>query len=223
MTDPWRVETVAGPAARLLDPPPPRQRTVRFLLPEDRAVVLGSTQPAADIDPARAARAGVTVARRASGGGAVLVGPGQLLWADVMIPTGDPRWTNDVGRAFWWLGEVWVAALSAVGLPGGEVWRGGPVRSPWSRRICFAGLGSGEVMVGKSKVVGLSQRRTRAGAHFQCAVLVGWDPSELLDVMAVEDDVRGAGVTALAGVARGVGGDVVSALEAAFVDCLPRD
>lgn len=223
MNNPWPVETVTGPVARLLELPVGHQRAVRFLVPEDRGVVLGSTQPAADIDHDRATRAGLTVTRRASGGGAVLVGPGQLLWADVLVPTGDQRWTNDVGRAFWWLGDVWAAALSAAGLPGGEVWRGRLVRSPWSSRICFAGLGSGEVSLGRSKVVGLSQRRTRAGAHFQCAVLIRWAPSELLAVMALEDGIRTAGATELADVAIGVGGDVASALIPAFVDCLARE
>ena len=101
--------------------------------------------------------------RRRSGGGAVLVGPGQAVWIDVVVPAGDPLWADDVGRAGWWLGEVWAAALAAAGLPGGEVWRGAQVRSAWSDRVCFAGLGAGEVTVGGRKVVGISQRRTRAG------------------------------------------------------------
>jgi lipoate-protein ligase A len=194
---------------------------VRFLQPDDRAVVLGSTQPASHIDAHRAASDGISVLRRRSGGGAVMVGPGRVLWADVVIPRGDPLWTVDVGRAFWWLGELWADVLSAVGVDGGQVWRGGLVRSPWSDRVCFAGLGSGEVMVGNTKVLGLSQRRTRAGAHFQCAIPIVWDPCELLAVMDLDDPARHEAATQLAGVAMGVGADLEPKLAPAFVDRLP--
>lgn len=217
----WRVETAVGAAISLLAPLSGNDRCVRFLRPEDSAVVLGSTQDAAHIDEVRAAQAGVSVLRRRGGGGAVLVGPGQVLWADVAIPVEDPLWRSDVGRAFWWLGEVWGAALAAVGVQGAEVWRQGLARSSWSDRICFAGLGPGEVTVGEAKVVGISQRRTRTSAHFQCAVPIVWDPSELLAVMALDDETRAQAATDLAGVARGVGIDVASRLPGAFVDRLP--
>jgi hypothetical protein len=62
------------------------------------------------------------------------------------------------------------------------VHRGGLVTAPWSGLVCFAGLGAGEVTLGEGgpKVVGVSQRRTRAVARFQCAVLLRWDPARLL-------------------------------------------
>ena len=41
--------------------------------------------------------------------------------------------------------------------------------------VCFAGTGPGEVLVAGRKVVGISQRRTRAGARFQCSVPILWD------------------------------------------------
>jgi hypothetical protein len=41
--------------------------------------------------------------------------------------------------------------------------------------VCFAGLGPGEVTRNGAKVVGISQRRTRHAARFQCAVLHRWD------------------------------------------------
>jgi lipoate-protein ligase A len=221
LTLPWRVETATGPARRLLEPPPSTERTIRVIIPEDTAVVLGSTQPESHIDAVRAAAAGWAVVRRRSGGGAVLVGPGRLLWVDVVIPTGDPLWHADVGHAFWWLGDVWVAALEAAGLAGSQVWRGGLVRSRWSDRVCFAGLGAGEVAVDGAKVVGLSQRRTRAGAHFQCAVLIAWNPTELLAVMSLDDEARFTAALELADVARGVGDDISSRLLPEFLDRLP--
>jgi lipoate-protein ligase A len=196
------------------------ERTVRFLEPEDRAVVLGSTQPESHIDRGAANAAAIAVLRRRSGGGAVLVGPGQVLWTDVVIPVGDPLWTADVGRAFWWIGDLWAAAFSAAGLAG-VVWRGGLVRSQWSDRVCFAGLGAGEVTAGGAKVLGLAQRRTRATAQFQCAVPIVWEPSELLAIMALDDGVRPEAAVALAGVAMGVGAGLASEVVTAFLDRLP--
>jgi lipoate---protein ligase len=138
------------------------------------ALVLGSTQhepaPNAEID----------VVRRRSGGGAVLVEPGGLVWVDVFVPAGDPLWEPDVGRAFLWLGQAWAAALG-----GGTVHTGALCRTPWSRDICFAGLGPGEVTVGGAKVVGMAQRRARAGALFQCAALRAWDPAPLVALLGL--------------------------------------
>jgi lipoate---protein ligase len=220
LTAPWRVDTLAGPAGRLLQPPGGHERSIRFLLPDDQAVVLGSTQPESHVDAAAAARAGMAVLRRRGGGGAVVVGPGQVLWADVMLPAGDPLWSADVGRAFWWLGDLWVSALAAAGVNGAAVWRGGLVRSPWSDRVCFAGLGPGEVTVGGVKVVGLSQRRTRAGAHFQCAVPIVWQPEALLSVMALPAEVRGEAAEQLAGRAMGIGSEAAERLITALVERL---
>jgi lipoate---protein ligase len=221
LTAPWRIDTATGPAAGLLVAPAGPQRCVRTLVPADRAVVLGSTQPEGHIDGVAAARAGIQVVRRRGGGGAVLVVPGQVLWVDVVIPAGDPLWSADVGQAFWWLGDVWVDALAAAGIPGARSWRGGLVRSAWSDRICFAGLGPGEVTVGDAKVVGISQRRTREAAHFQCAVPIGWDPGALLAVMALDDDTRAQAAVDLSRAALGVGHDVAIHVIPAFVDHLP--
>jgi lipoate-protein ligase A len=47
--------------------------------------------------------------------------------------------------------------------------------------ICFASLGPGEVIDSSgAKLVGISQRRTRSSARFQCTVLIEWDPERLL-------------------------------------------
>lgn len=188
------------------------------------AVVLGSAEDPAHVDPARAAAAGMEVARRRSGGGAVLLLPGSVVWADVVVPAGDPLWERDVGRAAWWVGEAWARALEALGAAGPaaavEVHRGGLVRSAWSDRVCFAGLGPGEVRVGGRKVVGVSQRRTRAGAVFQCAALLGWDPAPLVDVLALPGaSARAQAVAELAEVATGLGRDAAE-VEAALLDAL---
>jgi lipoate-protein ligase A len=212
----------AGSAAllRSLDDRP-AARVVRVLHPTDRAVVLGSAQPESDVNRAAARAAGTGVVRRRSGGGAVLVGPGLVAWVDVVVPAEDRLSEADVGRAFRWLGSLWVAGLADVGVPDAEVWGGGLVRSRWSGRVCFAGVGPGEVLVGGRKVVGMSQRRTRRGALFQCAIPVRWDPVALLDLLAVTAAERSAGITELAGAAIGIGPARAARLVAALLDRLP--
>jgi len=114
----------------------------------------------------------------------VLVRPGEVLWADVLLPADDPLWEADVGRSFHWLGQAWVDALAALDVDAG--WHDGPmVCTPWCRQVCFAGIGQGEVTVDGRKVVGMSQRRTRAGALIQCAALLRWDPDEMARLLDI--------------------------------------
>jgi lipoate-protein ligase A len=170
----------------------PDARLVRVLSVDRPALVLGSTQADSVV------REGVSidVVRRASGGGAVLVEPGRLVWVDVFVPAGDPLWSDDVGRAFWWLGEVWASALASLGVDGPVVHRGGLVTTAWSSFVCFAGLGPGEVTVGGRKVLGMAARRTRAGALFQCAVPLAWSAASIVSLLdlpaAAADDLESA-------------------------------
>lgn len=166
----WTIERVSGSPADIhsLGLPSPARRLVRRCDATSSAVVLGSTQsepPPGDLP----------VARRRSGGGAVLVEPGGVLWVDVCVARGDDLWDDDIGRAFHWLGDAWAAAIGDA-----VVHRGALVTTRWSRRVCFAGLGPGEVTIDGRKVVGISQRRTRDGALFQCAALLAWDPAPLV-------------------------------------------
>ncbi len=151
----------------------------------------------------------------------MLVGPGQVLWIDVIVPRGDELWTDDVGQAFWWLGDLWVDALDRAGCCGAQVWRGGLQRRVWTRLVCFAALGPGEVTIANRKVVGMAQRRTRRGALFQCALPIVWDPVPLLDVLVLRDHQRRLAASELAGVAMGVGAEAASAARAILVDRLP--
>ena len=151
------------------------------------ALVLGSAQQPSD------ARAGtdVEVVRRRTGGGAVLLVPGECTWIDVTIPRDDPLHVDDVGQAFHWLGEAWAAALRTLGVEV-TVHTGRPVTNAWSPRICFAGIGSGEVLAGGRKLVGLSQRRTRDATRFQSVVFHRWDPGALLGLLVVDDPAEAA-------------------------------
>jgi lipoate-protein ligase A len=170
------------------------------------AVVLGSTQQLSVVDNERAQAAGVVVARRRSGGGAVLVTPADPFWVDAWIPRGDPLWLDDVARAFDWVGDTWGRALEGLGITGVSVHRGGlaPCTS-WSSLVCFGGVGTGEVLDADGrKVVGISQRRTRAGAWFHGACLRRWEPGPLLDVLSLDADQRVAAQADLAEAATGI-------------------
>jgi lipoate-protein ligase A len=182
-----------------------KPRTVTLCRVRRAALVLGSTQPDRDVDRDAAASSGLEVTRRRSGGGAVVVEPGALAWVDVYVPRDDPLWVSDVAKAFWWLGEAWSESLAALGVNGAEVHRRPPITTAWSSKVCFAGVGAGEVTIRGRKVVGMAQRRTRAGAMFQCAALVRWDARRLLDVLALSESEREEGAAALAGAAAGVG------------------
>ncbi len=157
------------------------------------ALVLGSTQHrSALVDEGRQAEAeGWEVAGRRSGGGLVVIDPEVTVWIDVLVPRDHPRWDDDIGRAFHWVGDVWADALRDSlrdalrhALPGAgavAVHRGAAVDPEVGRVVCFAGLGHGEVTVADRegapwKVVGLSQRRTRAGARIQGLAVLHHDP-----------------------------------------------
>jgi len=187
----WVVERHRGSAADLhgLELPDDGVRRLWVLEADGPAVVLGSTQRAEVVDEAAAARAGVAVARRRSGGGAVWVAPGDPLWVDVLVPRADPLWDDDVGRAFLPIGRAWQAALATVGVTGTRLHEDGLACGPLGGTVCFAGRGPGEVLVGDAKLVGISQRRSRAGARFQCAVHRRWDPAPLAAVLAGHPDV----------------------------------
>lgn len=199
----WAVRRLSGDAGDLhLRPLPPAVgREVWVLEPRRPALVLGSTQAESLVDHERAAALGVDVVRRRSGGGAVWVAPGDPLWVDVVLPAGDPLWDDDVGRAAWWLGDAWAAALAEVGVAGAAVHRGALACGPLGRLVCFATAGAGEVTVAGRKVVGISQRRSRAGARFQCAAYRAWSPSPLVELLGLE----GEGARSLATAARGTG------------------
>jgi lipoate-protein ligase A len=194
---------VAGSPAQLhgLGVSDPSRRRLRWCRAEGPALVLGSAQPEGHVDRAAATALALPVVRRRSGGSSVVVGPGRVAWLDVVVPAGDPLWSEDVRVAPLWLGRAWVAALAALGV-GGLVVHAGPMqRSAWSGHVCFAGTGPGEVHGSAGKVVGISQRRTRDAALFQCGVLLHWDPAEAVAALAVD---RAAATAAVAGTACGL-------------------
>ena len=145
----------------------------RVLEVDGPSLVLGSSQPLGLIDSEKAAAAGVAVARRRSGGGAVYLSPGRQVWVDLLVPRGDRLWDDDVIRAAIWAGEMWSAAVASLAGEPASVHRGKSADDRWGRLICFAGLGPAEVTVGGRKVVGISQRRSRDWARIQTMARIG--------------------------------------------------
>lgn len=184
----WIVERHRGPATELHAQAVPEdgRRRLWILEPSRPAIVLGSTQPDDTVDAVAAASDGIDVVRRRSGGGAVWVAPEDPVWVDVIVPRGDKLWDDDVGRSFLPVGRAWARALGEMGVEDLSVHDGSLVHTEWSARVCFAGIGPGEVLAGAGKLVGMSQRRTRAGARFQCALPRRWQPEPLRSLLRPE-------------------------------------
>jgi lipoate---protein ligase len=178
----WKIERSPGSAMAFhqREFPEPMERAVWIHDIDRPALVLGSSQPETVVR--RQALGEVELVRRRSGGGAVLLVPGEVLWLDVLIPVGDALWHDDIGRASHWLGQVWATAIGGDAV----VHRGAMVRSAFSSLVCFAGVGPGEVLVGQRKVVGLSQRRTRNGARFQCAAYSMFDAQAITPLLELD-------------------------------------
>ena len=194
----WRVEHRSGTADELHHAELPSTRTVVVAEVERPALVLGSTQDEAIVDRGSMRRAGVELARRRSGGGAVLLVPGEHVWVDLVLPAGEPLWQDDAALAPWWVGEAFARVVQrlvgpqrprgpaggASEGPGGvRVHRRGVTDRAAGRLVCFGASGPGEVLVGGAKLIGLSQRRTREAARFQCVLHRRWQPAATLELL----------------------------------------
>lgn len=175
-----RCKATAGEFhARTLEP-----NEVWFVETSREAVVLGSRQDVTLLDLGRCSQERVDVVERRSGGGIVHLVPRKHVWVDVTISDQHPRWTDDVIGSMRWLGEAWVRALTELGFES-SVYRDRLQADTLGELICFASLGSGEVVdQSGAKLVGISQRRTRSTARFQCTVLTEWEPERLLGFLA---------------------------------------
>ena len=86
--------------------------------------------------------------------------------------------------------------------------------------VCFAGLAAGEVTVGGAKVVGISQRRTRAGGRFQCSVPLQWNAERHEELLAPGITNCGGSIAEVQ-VFPATLGDPAFDLRDAFLDALP--
>jgi lipoate-protein ligase A len=212
---PWEIRDTLGDTGRFHSADPAPVRSATFHRVDRPTLALGSAQPTERVNHRIADALGVEVVRRRSGGGGVLLVPDEFVWLDVVIPAGDPLWSADVGKAMVWVGECWAAALASLEVAG-AVHRGGLVPSEWSRDVCFAGVGTGEVMAGHerggtAKLVGISQRRTRGWARFQTMAHLRWR-SELAAALVAPPAPTAAALASLVAVVSRSAEDVRSAL-----------
>jgi lipoate-protein ligase A len=186
----WHIEWRRAPAGAHHGRPLPDEpvRAVWIHDIDRPAVVLGSTQEDDVVNRGAAEALGIEVVRRHSGGGVVLLVPGEFVWLDVILPVGDALWEEDVGQASQWLGQVWRAALTDLGTGGATIHEGALACGPFGRLVCFAAIGPGEVIHGVRKVVGISQRRTRSAARFQCVLYRVWEPDLLARLLNLDDE-----------------------------------
>ena len=154
------------------------------------ALVLGSGQRGDDVvDDAAREAAGIEVVRRRSGGGVVLLEPAGNVWFDVVVPAAHLRAAgvgDDVTASMTWIGWHVASALRDLGVADVDVHRDGMTCSRWCPLVCFAGIGPGEVLRDGVKLVGISQRRSRPGARFQCAVHTAWHPRAMVELLRAD-------------------------------------
>ena len=216
----WRIEDVRDTAAafhaRVPDLAVDGRRAVWSLQPTGPALALGSAQRDDAVDRTVADALGIDVIRRRSGGGAVLILPGEMVWVDVVIGRDDLLWDDDVGRSMHWVGHWWQRALAALGVTG-EVHTGAMQRPQWSAQVCFASCGAGEVFDADGrKLVGISQRRTREWARFQTMCHLQWRP-ELVAALVASPRPRPAELARLAAPVGATPTAVVDALRAVLL------
>jgi lipoate-protein ligase A len=169
----WNQQQLAVPV------PEPRARLWCYPQP---AVVLGRAQhallPALDSERCR-------IVARASGGGAVLVGP-WMVGASVVLPVGHRLLPQGaIADSYRWLGALFVEVLARHGvaaqsMPRERTWKA-PAGLAWA---CFAGMSPWEVVIGDRKLVGFAQRRNRHGVLLVGGALVATVPwARLCDAM----------------------------------------
>jgi lipoate-protein ligase A len=181
----WGRHDWTGTAADFHAMELPAERALWWCQVQDPTVILGSTQTVDDVDQNIAVESGLLVSRRRSGGGAVFVHPTDSVWVDITISRNDPLWKDDVVQSMLWLGDLFVAALSSW--VQAQVYRDSFSTGVDGRVVCFASSSPGEVFVGTDKLVGISQRRSRDGARFQCVLYRQWQPTEWSHVLASPD------------------------------------
>jgi len=173
----WQVHEWIGNACDFHSRDLPISTSVWLVRSQSQTIVLGSSQHEDAVDLDAATQAGFQVCKRRTGGGAVLV-DSSCVWVDVTLPREHQWWTDDVSASMLWLGDAWARVLGQFSSGTRfDVHRGAMMRSVVSDAVCFAGRAPGEVFVANKKIVGISQRRSREGARFQCALYTHWSHS----------------------------------------------
>jgi lipoate-protein ligase A len=171
------------------DSPP----TIRFFAWEPPTISLGYGQPLdGRIDLAAAARMGVGLVRRPTGGSAILhEGPDLEVTYSVVAGAGDFPGADDLLATYRWIGAALEAGLRRLGAAAEmvPVQPSDPAAMP---AFCFARTGSYELEVQGRKLVGSAQRRQGAGFLQHGSVMLGDAPDRLRRVFPGEaDPLRG--------------------------------
>jgi lipoate-protein ligase A len=162
--------------------------TLRLYGWDPPCLTLGKHQGIGAVDLGFCGREGIDVARRATGGRALLHHL-ELTYA-VVAPLGTRPLPNALQEAYRLICGSLVGACRALGvravLTGGEVNLRLP--NPASTVPCFEAPAEGEVVVGDRKLVG-SAMRAHAGAILQHgAILLDWDGRLQAGAMGLDDD-----------------------------------
>ncbi len=152
--------------------------------------MLGSLQHIDEVDEVECSSRNVAIAKRRCGGGSVYCDPERFLWVDFIISSTDTLWSDDVAKAALWVGEVWRKVLIQFGLDEATVFTGKSSRDYFSKKLCYAGIGAGEVTLGGRKIVGISQRRTRDFAIFSTGMLIDYDSKSHCEMMKLSMEDR---------------------------------
>jgi lipoate-protein ligase A len=194
-----RVEATLGGVASAGRP------VLAWYLGAPPALVLGVGQKAPVVDASACRAADVPVYKRPAGGTAVYFSEWNL-GQDIVLPPGHPLAGHDIVEAYRWLGETWVVALRALGLPA-RVVSPAEAHAPRTRPAthedalaglaCYGTLSPYEVVIEGRKVIGLDQVRRRAGYLFQAGVLRRWEVEQLAGLLHVGPEERAALVRVL--------------------------
>ena len=151
---------------------------MRFWTYEAPGVVLGCSQRGLVSAVDAAHRAGVPLAGRQAGGGAVLTGP-WMLSVSVVLPTTHPLSLGGALAGYRRIGEGFAKVLRDTGIEAHALapedaratqQAGAGTDLQWA---CYGGLSPWEVVVGRRKIVGLAQVRRRTGVLVAAGLLLG--------------------------------------------------
>lgn len=176
-----------------VDPTSVAQGVVRLVRPTEPTLVLGSTQDPSVVNRDAVERDGVCVARRSTGGGAVLVLPDDgSVWIDVLLPKWPRLVPTDVVASMLWFGDAWRSALARFGIAA-SVAEQVECAFPEARAVCFAALVPGELLVGPpdraQKLVGSAQRRSRWTVRFSSLMWGEADPCLVLRYLRLAEPI----------------------------------
>jgi lipoate-protein ligase A len=166
--------------------------TIRFYAWRPPTISLGYGQPLdGGIDLHEAARLGIGLVRRLTGGSAILhEGPDLELTYSVVGSHEDFAGADDLLATYRWIGTALAAGLNRLGAAAKMV----PVQPSSAEAMpafCFARTGSYELIVNGRKLVGSAQRRQGVAFLQHGSVMLGRRPERLRRVFPTQDPLAG--------------------------------